>query len=195
MLLNSDDRELRRLSKQANQRIVRLERYQEKEGLGYTPAYEQARFYLNDKTVGKMRFQENPSRLTEEQKKEQLFKVTAFLNNPLSQVKAIKNREKIRRDIEKQGLEIPDDKGLFDKLVLQKPDSEKEEKQFWQLFDTAKAQGLVKAFDYRTISKIISWKLAERSDRVFRRIAEWMLNIENVEKKNRKQLFEEIGAL
>lgn len=190
--LSLEDDELRRMSKRANERIVRLEKWQRDHGSGFTPAYEQARFYVGDRNGRMMRFQEDVTKLSEEEKREQRFKVAAFLHNPLSTRQELNKREKLKKKIEKEGGE--EAKGLFAKLGLQ-VDEQKQEKQFWQLFDKAKAIGLTKTFDYRTIANLISWKLEERSPKVFRKIAEWLMDLNNYEEMSRRRLFEEIGTL
>lgn len=190
--LSLEDDELRRMSKAANQRLVRLEKWQKEHGSGFTPAYEQARFYIGDRGDRLLRFQEDITKLTEEQKREQRFKVAAFLHNPLSTRQELNKRERLKKKIEKEGGEAA--KGLFEKLGLQKDDKEQEQK-FWALFDMAKDIGFTKTFDYRTIANLISWKLEERSPRLFRRIAERLLELQNLEEISRRRLFEEIGAL
>ena len=196
MLRSTEDNELRRYSKRANERLRRLEKWQKEHKSGFTPAYEQAMFYLQNKKEGLVRFKENIDNLSEEEKREQLFKVTAFLTNPLSERKALNRREKIRQKIEKGMEELKEEnKGLFNKVGIQKKD-ETNEKQFWTLFDTAKQLGLVKAFDYKTIAKVLSWKLEDKSSpRVFRKIAEWILTQESFEGISRTQLFRDIGTL
>ena len=190
--LSLEDDELRRMSKAANQRLVRLEKWQKEHGSGFTPAYEQARFYIGDRGDRLMRFQEDVTKLTEEQKREQRFKVSAFLHNPLSTRQELNKREKLKKKIEKEGGE--EAKGLFEKLGLQ-TDGQEQEHKFWTLFDKAKAIGLNKTFDYRTIVNLISWKLEERSPKVFRKIAQWLMDLDDFEEMSRRRLFEEIGGL
>lgn len=190
--LSLEDDELRRMSKRANQRLLRLEDWQSKNKSGFTPAYEQARFYIGDRGNRLMRFQEDVTKLSEEEKREQRFKVTAFLNNPLSTRTELNKRKKLQKKVIEAGGE--EAKGLFEKLGLQKGDKEQERK-FWTLFDKAKAIGLTKTFDYRTIANLISWKLEEYSSKVFRKIAEWLINLDDFENMSRRRLFEEIGGL
>lgn len=192
IFLSLEDAELRRMSKAANQRLVRLEKWQSDHGSGFTPAYEQARFYIGDRNGRMMRFQEDVTKLTEEEKREQRFKVTAFLNNPLSTRQELNKREKLKKKVIEAGGE--EAKGLFEKLGL-KTDGQEQEHKFWTLFDKAKAIGLNKTFDYRTIANLISWKLEERSPRVFRKIAQWLMDLDNFEEMSRRRLFEEIGTL
>ena len=196
LFLSSDDRELQLLSKKANERLVRLEKWQKEHDTGYSPAYEQAKFYqgmtqIKGKAVVK-RFKEDVRKMTAEEKAEQKFKVTAFLNNPLSQRKELNRRLKLEEQIRKATGEEPEKKGLFEKLKLSKPDTEKEENQFWTLFDLAKARGLNRTFDYKTLANLISWKMEERSDRIFRRIAEALLDLKIDENLTRRALEEAI---
>lgn len=188
MLRSLEDVELRKLAKRANQRLVRLEKWQSEHGTGFTPAYEQAMFYLSGKK-GLLRFKEDPSKLSADEKAELRFKVTAFLNNPLSERKGLNQREKIRQQI-KAGIG-EEEKGLLAKLGLQQPTADNEKK-FWTLFDKAKSIGLTKAFDYKTIANILSWKMAGQQPNVFRRLAEWMLNLNDLESLSRPELIRQV---
>lgn len=95
-VLSLSDLELQTLSKRANQRMLRLERLQAKEGTGHNQAYQTAQFMLE----GRHRFKEKVDKLTEEQKAEQLYAVTAFLNNPLSLEKAEKQRIALKKELD-----------------------------------------------------------------------------------------------
>ena len=96
-ILSLQELELRTLSKRANQRLLELERYMKRTESSYHPAVELAHFLLE----GRKRFQEDPTRLSEDQKQEQLFAVTAFLNEPQSTITGTKQAARLRLEIDR----------------------------------------------------------------------------------------------
>lgn len=103
MLQSIDDIELRQMAKQANQRLVRLERWMKENDVQTNQAYDVARFMLE----GKKRFKERISdKMTQQEKDEERYAVTAFLNNPLSQVGEAKKQQNLKKEIEKAAAEL-----------------------------------------------------------------------------------------
>lgn len=241
-LLSVADLELRRLTKQANQRLRRLEAIVKKEGGSLNQAYQTAQFMLE----GKRRFVESQQgilKLTAEQKAEQMYAVTAFLNNPLSQAKAEKKRRALKKELDdelkrmiKEGKSVREAKCLIKKREQEmaaevkgnakkqmskakeeglkrvinyeaieqqailasladeaKPEfNKRKEKQFWRIFNKAKAIFKNKTFDYRTYAKAITWRL-QAGKGTTRQIVKAMEDVVRKENLDRRMLFEAIG--
>lgn len=147
----SDD-EFRRTARQVNQRIRRVEQYLETSDLEDTDALRLARYYLTG--TGRKRFPENPARLTDEEKEYFRDAMANVLNDTTSSVQNIKTREYLADSIRK-AVRAP--MGEFNPFA-----GESFGQDFYDLFNQAKRQGLVQAFDYKTISKIISWRIKKR---------------------------------
>lgn len=240
--MSLEDLELRRLTKQANQRMRRLEAIVKKEGGSMNQAYQTAQFMLE----GKRRFVESEQgilKLTADQKAEQMYAVTAFLNNPLSQAGAEKKRRALKEELDaemkrmiKEGKSAREAKRLIKKREQEmkaeakaqaqkrlskakeeglkrvidyeaieqqailssladesKPQLNKaKEKQFWRIFNKAKAIFKNKTFDYRTLAKAITWRL-QAAKGTTRQIVKAMQDVVKKENLDRRMLFEAIG--
>ena len=102
-MLTSEQREYRRLAKQVNQRMVRLERYLEesptapKSGLSLYRYYLREDFGLSEKTgnLNKKRFPEDPTKLSEDQLQKWTVQLSNLSNTELTRVSVTKKYEPI----------------------------------------------------------------------------------------------------
>lgn len=217
-MLSLEDQELRTLSKKANERIRRLENWMDKSGVAYNQALDVAKFMLE----GKTRFKERiTDKMTQAEKDEQLYAVTAFLNNPLSLLREAKRQQNLKEAIEQEIVqqlktenrrqrkrkEQQAEKKLtaadYAEIEVQailpslpdadKPDmSKRKEKQFWRIFDKAKEIFRDKTFDYKTLAKAITWRLYQGKGTT-RDITRAMLKVVKDQSLNRRKLFDAIG--
>lgn len=156
-LLSVADLELRRLTKQANQRLRRLEAIVKKEGGSTNQAYQTAQFMLE----GKRRFAESEAaiaKLTADQKAEQMYAVSAFLNNPLSQAKAERKRRVLKKELDeelrrmvKEGKPVREAKRLIKKREQEMLAEAKAEGK--KRMSKAKEEGLKRVINYESIEQ------------------------------------------
>lgn len=164
-IMSLEDMELRLMAKRANQRLVSLEKTFGKD----TAAAELAEFYIGAPSrSGKYRFPENPTKLSEDQKADLYGMLTNFLNDPYSNVKAERQRRNLIEEAMKSTPTAKEEKTTMQSVKAPKnkmaavigTDRIRQEKRFWKLFNYAKEQGLNKRFDYRTVARAISNRLA-----------------------------------
>lgn len=104
-LLSVEQREYRRLAKQVNQRMVRLERYlaenpyAPRSGLSLYQYYLKENYGISERTgqLNKKRFPENPSKLSPEQLQEYTVQLSNLSNTELTRVAVARKYEPIYR--------------------------------------------------------------------------------------------------
>lgn len=151
-------KELSKYAKRANQRLLRLERWEEKEGYKPTDAHRLALFYLD----GKKRFTESKSSIEKMSEKDirALQKmVSNFLNDPASEVRYAKKERELSEYLRKQQRRRSDDEEGSKTVNPFIDDDERRSKAFWRIYKRAKNGGLMKAFNYKTVARAISWAL------------------------------------
>lgn len=98
--LDSLKAEVRKLAKRANQRMVRIERW-ESDNSSY--AYNNAQDYLESK--GRNRFKENPTKMTESELQSELYRINKFLEAKTSTksgtLEVIKNKKETTKEYAK----------------------------------------------------------------------------------------------
>ena len=156
-LLSVEDLELRRLTKQANQRLRRLEAIVKKEGGSTNQAYQTAQFMLE----GKRRFVESETgiaKLTADQKAEQMYAVSVFLSNPISQAKAERKRRALKKELDdelkrmiKEGKPVREAKRLIKKREKEMAAEAKASAK--KRMSKAKEEGLKRVISYEAIEQ------------------------------------------
>lgn len=101
MLLSSEQREYRRLAKKANQRLLRLERYEESGGL-YSQALDMARRLQGG--AGR-RWKESPANMTSAEMAQNTAEISRFLSTQGSTVGELKKVQKVIDEVKRLGLD------------------------------------------------------------------------------------------
>lgn len=98
-LLTEEQREYRRLAKQANQRAVRLERYLSENEEAPAGGLRLYQFYIRQ-SIGdkKKRFPEDPTKLSQEQLETYTVELSTFLSADLSRVGSVRRTEGLYKE-------------------------------------------------------------------------------------------------
>lgn len=194
---SQDDEELRRMAKRANQRLVRLERFEETSGSEPGDAHKMALWYLD----GKKRFTESGTKIdsmTAKEKSKLRRQLSNFLNAVGSKVKDVKRElEIVRKQKELMKFVRDDKKDKGSSQVNPLIGDKRKEKAVWDLFKKARDAGLTKSFNYKTIARALAWRVQQakssRLSELTRRVTKTLDDLARKEELNRRELLSAIA--